>query len=211
MTHLLGITTVITVLAASNIPAYTADSHLLQTITCEIQAPRNQSGGKYAKVLDNPDVRKYLEENKKNIAKTLSFSLDGTPAIMIFESSQHNVIETIRLLTNDFKGTIETDDGDVVRINPPHISKLIYHDIGKEKEYCGVLTNSIKYDGWDDWSMVSREKRIPDDVANAIIAIMAEDEFKNKTGIEWVETKKTDNLQFLTVVPIYYDGSDFRF
>ena len=78
--------------------------------------------------------------------------------------------------------------------HPPKIEKIIYHDLGKDREFCSVKT--IEYlldDSRNPIGYAYRELRIDDDSANRILQLLVdESDFKNETKIEYVSTKRTD-------------------
>jgi len=77
-------------------------------------------------------------------------------------------------------------------IFPPEVTELVYHDLGKDKEFCGV---KVHYDIFNDkeeqTGVMFREIRVDDDTANRIIDILAQDEkskFINETDIKFTRT-----------------------
>ena len=78
--------------------------------------------------------------------------------------------------------------------HPPKVTKIIYHDLGKDKEFCSVKTKEFLVDdsgntiGW-----ANRELRIDDDSANKILALTLNKlEWKNGTDINFETTKTAD-------------------
>ena len=84
--------------------------------------------------------------------------------------------------------------------DPPKVAKLIYHNLGEDKEFCGVLVRKhywgkqIKPFENEDLGSKEFEVRLPDEIANEIIDILTgESDLKNMTGIKAIETD-TPNL-----------------
>lgn len=74
--------------------------------------------------------------------------------------------------------------------HPPKIVKIVYHNIGKDKEYCSVLTEGyLVNDDGDAIGYAYSELKIDDDTANKILAFrLDKTEWKNETGIEFETT-----------------------
>lgn len=84
--------------------------------------------------------------------------------------------------------------GHSITPHPPKIEKIIYHDIGKDKEFCSVKTvEFLLNDSRESIGFAYRELRIDDDSANKILQLLAdESDFKNETKIKYVSTKRTE-------------------
>jgi hypothetical protein len=74
--------------------------------------------------------------------------------------------------------------------HPPIIEKIIYHDIGKDKEYCSVVTRGYISD--DSGRGIGVEEiKIDDDTANKLLAFtLNKTEWKNKTDIVFETTTR---------------------
>lgn len=84
----------------------------------------------------------------------------------------------------------------------PYVRELVYHDLGKGKEYCGiiVITHQILKNGKS--KTIKEEVRIPNEVAQNLIDFMAGDtEMKNMSSISYSKTKSPNLRQ--TKVEIY--------
>ncbi len=84
----------------------------------------------------------------------------------------------------------------------PYVRELVYHDLGKGKEYCGiiVITHQILKNG--KAKTIKEEVRIPNEVAQNLIDFMAGDtEMKNMSSISYSKTKFPNLRQ--TKVEIY--------
>lgn len=75
--------------------------------------------------------------------------------------------------------------------HPPMVYKLIYHDIGKENEYCSVMTTETLVDeNRKAIGSAIREIAIDDNTANKILALMSDkSEWINETTIKFETTK----------------------
>jgi hypothetical protein len=84
--------------------------------------------------------------------------------------------------------------GHLITPHPPKIEKIIYHDIGKDKEFCSVKTvESLVDDSGNYIGYAYRELRIDDDSANKLMALTLNKlEWKNATHIDFIVTKTAD-------------------
>lgn len=72
--------------------------------------------------------------------------------------------------------------------DPPEVTALRYHNIGKEQEYCGAIIECTRESG-DDLVFIKREVRLPDEVANEIIDLIVGDtKYANLTDIKFQKT-----------------------
>ena len=100
-----------------------------------------------------------------------------TPALM---KSKGNVVGEVFIVDPNKPG------GHSITPHPPKIEKIIYHDIGKDKEFCSVKTVEFLVDAY-------RELRIDDDSANKLMALTLNKlEWKNATHIDFIVTKTAD-------------------
>lgn len=103
-------------------------------------------------------------------------------------SHGNNEVKGIYLVDPDRKGSNN------LSAHPPEINKIIYHDIGKENEYCSVMTRGdlLNSEGHLAGSTY-REMRIDDDTANKLLAfLLNKTEFENATNIEFVTTTRRE-------------------
>lgn len=108
-----------------------------------------------------------------------------TPALM---KSKGNVVGEVFIVDPNKPG------GHSITPHPPKIEKIIYHDIGKDKEFCSVKTVEFLVD--DSGNCIGyayRELRIDDDSANKLMALTLNKlEWKNATHIDFIVTKTAD-------------------
>lgn len=70
----------------------------------------------------------------------------------------------------------------------PQVKELVYHNIGKDKEYCGVKTSRIIEENGVPVKIVE-EHRISDDAANQIIDLISgESKYQNSSKVIITET-----------------------
>lgn len=55
---------------------------------------------------------------------------------------------------------------------PPAIAKLVYHDLGGDKDFVGALIKELKEENDGSLSTASREIRLPDEIANEIMDLL---------------------------------------
>ena len=101
---------------------------------------------------------------------------------------QGNVIGEILIVDPNKPG------GSSTLSHPPKVKKIIYHDIGKDKEFCSVKTvESLVDDSGNYIGYAYRELRIDDDSANKLMALTLNKlEWKNATHIDFIVTKTAD-------------------
>lgn len=96
-----------------------------------------------------------------------------------------DAVEFIYIIPTNSKGSKDILD------NPPIVHVLVYHDIGKDKEYCGaIIEQDIKDKDTDEYKGTLRyEMRLPDETAQLIIDLVTNhSKFKNKTLVNIKET-----------------------
>ncbi len=101
---------------------------------------------------------------------------------------QGNVIGEILIVDPNKPG------GSATLSHPPKVKEIIYHDLGKDREFCSVKTvEFLLNDSRESIGFAYRELRIDDDSANKILQLLAdESDFKNETKIKYVSTKRTE-------------------
>ena len=68
---------------------------------------------------------------------------------------------------------------------------LVFHNLGKEEEYCGAYIIQPIYDNKNEYvRTIAYELELPNDIAQTIINILSDgDPWENKTPIKFIETK----------------------
>lgn len=126
----------------------------------------------------------------------------GNGAILVFEKlTKPNEVRFIKYLPGNSQYSGK-------KTETPSVTMLVYHDIGKDKEYCGVMTRVWVRD--DDHPKggyyLDKEYRIPDETANDLIALVTSgSEFVNKAGFKWMNTTDADLLPTKKVEPRDYE------
>lgn len=132
-------------------------------------------------VMKNEQFSRY--ETIRNIE---SFEINGQKKYMVFaatKSSRPDVVLVVHIVTANNKN---------IKGYLPEVEELIYHDLGSpKKNFCSV---KIYYDlgkntkGYH--THLIRDERIPDEVANNLLAFLANDtQYKNETRIIATKTK----------------------
>lgn len=145
-----------------------------------------------------PGQRKYLNARTEDIV----YKKDaGNGGILVFEKLVNpKEARFIKYLPGDsnYKGNI---------FETPTVRLLIYHNIGKDKEYCGVLTRvRVKDPNHPKGEyFLDKEYRIADEVANDLIDLVTDgSEFKNAAKLKWLETTSADLLPTEKIEPKEY-------
>ncbi len=81
--------------------------------------------------------------------------------------------------------------GNSPRYTPPEVKSIIYHNIGADKEFCGLVYHEQVVDkAGKVRGYIEREMRVPDDVANEVLALVYGDaKWTNSSGVNLYETK----------------------
>ena len=84
---------------------------------------------------------------------------------------------------------------EVKSLNPPQVVKLVYHDTGKDSEFCGVVVRENHYTSKGEFYNLDKEIMLTDNAANQIIDLLAGDsKWSNKTSIEYSTTTSPNLL-----------------
>ena len=145
-----------------------------------------------------PGQRKYLQYRAKDIIYKKNA---GNGGVLVFEKLLNSKdARFINYLPGD-----SNYDGSIIKT--PMVTLLVYHNLGKDKEYCGVLTrlyvkdSSLPKGGY----YLDKEYRITDEVANDLIHLVTDDsEFKNTAKLKWLETTSPNLLPTEKIEPKDY-------
>lgn len=125
-----------------------------------------------------------------------TFMKDGKKHYIVYSGiSNGDYVSWVSVFPEGFDGVKE-------KKQLPYVRELVYHDLGKGKEYCGiiVITHQILKNGKS--KTIKEEVRIPNEVAQNLIDFMAGDtEMKNMSSISYSKTKSPNLRQ--TKVEIY--------
>lgn len=132
---------------------------------------------------------KSLEGLHINYAK--KFKAGGHEYNMLF-TSNHNDSEVNEIFIFD----VNSNGTKHIAQDPPMVKQVVYHNIGKDKEFCGVILErdileqeSGKYKG-----TIRSEMRLPDDVAQDIVDLITNySKFQDKTNVK-IKEVNTANL-----------------
>lgn len=72
----------------------------------------------------------------------------------------------------------------------PYVRELVYHDLGKGKEYCGIIVITHQRLKNGNYKTIKEEVRLPNEVAQNLIDFLADDtKMQNNTSISYSKTK----------------------
>lgn len=78
----------------------------------------------------------------------------------------------------------------------PWVEELVYHNLGKGKEYCGIIVRSVNKLQNGRYKTTYEEVRLPNEVAQNLIDLLADDStMKNATTIKYSKTKSPNLRQ----------------
>lgn len=177
------------------------ENERLTEIVCETTAP-NTDNSIYLLI---PEVQQtktpfgYRGLENEIIKMSHPFKYRGKNSKLIFCSAKsnksNNVVDYVYVVFRNEKPSNNTTQ------TPPEVRKLIYHDIGKDKEFCGIIIdeqvigNDDKYKG-----TIRREIKLDDETAQIIIDLITNhSKYKNKTFVK-IEEVKTPNLHSVEVL-----------
>ena len=111
---------------------------------------------------------------------------DGEEQNLVFSAKgKTDAVEFIYIIPTDSRGSKDVLD------NPPIVHQLVYHDLGKDKEYCGaIIEEDIIEKGTGKYKGTMRsEMRLDDNTAQLIIDLLTNhSKFKNNTLVNIKET-----------------------
>ena len=159
---------------------YAVSSYVINPLNIEQSRPRNNFGWsylKYGKIQYNAKVK--VDNNRE--MDLVYFTPTGLRKI-------ENEVSEIYIIDPQKKGCTKSVP------HPPRIQKIIYHDIGKDKEYCSVITKGhVTNDSGIAIGNEYREIKIDDDTANKILAFtLGKTEWENNTDIEFETTTREE-------------------
>jgi hypothetical protein len=105
---------------------------------------------------------------------------NGHEYFMLFTSNQNDI---------EAKGTRH------IAQDPPMVKQLAYHNIGKDKEFCGVILERdvLEEESGKFKGTIRNEMRLPDEVAQKIVDVITDySRFKNKTNLKIREVNFAD-------------------
>ena len=133
----------------------------------------------------------------ENIKLAHKFNVKGQEYNLLFTSkSKSNDVKFVYIIPTNTTGGKEI--GDI----PPAVQQLVYHDLGKDKEFCGAIieedlinSKTNKYEG-----TLRYELKLPDETAQKLLDLLLDNsEFDNKTLV----TLKKTNSPNLTPMEVY--------
>lgn len=163
---------------ASDCKPYAVSSYVIDPLNIEQSRPRNNFGWaylKYGKIQYNAKVK----VNDTHEMDLVYFTPTGLRKI-------ENEVSEIYIIDPQKKGCNKSVP------HPPIILKIIYHDIGKDKEYCSVITKGhVTNDSGIAIGNEYQEIKIDDETANKILAFtLGKTEWENNTDIEFETTTR---------------------
>lgn len=125
----------------------------------------------------------------RKIYKAESFVNNGQKYYIVYSGRQNSkIVNRVTVFPEGFRN----ENGKLL----PVVHELIYHDLGKGKEFCGVLviSNTVLKNGGSKNTI--EEIRLPNEVAQNLIDFMAGDtEMKNMSSISYSKTQSPNLRQ----------------
>ena len=138
-----------------------------------------------------------------SVPTTINRSKAATLTFEAIARNSKNTVDFVSLVPKDLTNTAKRKSQYFDHDDAPTVLQLVYHNLGGNgsgDDFCSVRTRQRLYDKDGKQYYMDRDVRITDDAANAIIDLLAGDtKFKNKTGIEFIETK-TSVMKSTTVI-----------
>lgn len=118
------------------------------------------------------------------------FKTNNAPATLVFTGSiDCDKPRVMNVYCVDWM-YIESQQRAKYESDPALVRRLVYHDLGTGKEFCGIITQFSFFDKYGEPRTLEREIRLDDTTAQLMIDFMAGDtEWGNNTGIKFYETK----------------------
>ena len=178
---------------------YQDNDNTLKTELLAYATPESQQYSSSQRAISpNAAHDKYLRYHSNNIVYSEKVARRGTPHTMVFEHVQGS-INSVRMVPYDFVDKVEYTNykgqREVKSLNPPQVVKLVYHDTGKDSEFCGVVVRENHYTSKGEFYNLDKEIMLTDNAANQIIDLLAGDsKWSNKTSIEYSTTTSPNLL-----------------
>ncbi len=115
---------------------------------------------------------------------------DGKKYYIVYSGiSKADYVNKVTLFPEGFK---VSEDGVLL----PWVQELVYHDLGKGKEFCGVIVRSAKKLQNGKYKEMTEEIRLPNEVSQNLINFLADDtQMENRTSISYSKTKSAQLRQ----------------
>ena len=112
-----------------------------------------------------------------------TFMKDGKKHYIVYSGiGKADYVNKVTLFPEGFK---VSEDGVLL----PWVQELVYHDLGKGKEFCGVIVRSAKKLQNGKYKEMTEEVRLPNEVAQNLINFLADDtKMENRTRIKYSKT-----------------------
>ena len=119
-----------------------------------------------------------------------TFMKDGKKHYIVYSGiGKADYVNKVTLFPEGFK---VSEDGVLL----PWVQELVYHDLGKGKEFCGVIVRSAKKLQNGKYKEMTEEIRLPDNCAQTLIDLLANySKMENRTSIKYSETKSVQLRQ----------------
>lgn len=119
-----------------------------------------------------------------------TFMKDGKKYYIVYSGiSKADYVNKVTLFPEGFK---VSEDGVLL----PWVQELVYHDLGKGKEFCGVIVRSAKKLQNGKYKEMTEEIRLPNEVSQNLINFLADDtQMENRTSISYSKTKSAQLRQ----------------
>ncbi len=131
------------------------------------EVQRTQQSGQKLPGLFSPDNIQYTKNFRMEGKQYTLYYLDGAKTVR----KNKNIVTHIYFVPADYS-YIEKDG--LPQNSPPSMQKFIYHDLGdpENKDYCSVIVKESKCDrNGNNHKSITREIRLPDEIANEIISL----------------------------------------
>lgn len=113
-----------------------------------------------------------------------SFKINGKKHYIVYSGMENaDYVDRVSFFPEGFKAM---QNG----VQLPVVQELVYHDLGKGKEYCGIIVRTTQRLKNGEFKITKKEVRLPNEVAQNLIDFMADDtKMKNRTSISYSKTK----------------------
>ena len=142
---------------------------------------------------DTPGPYGYESLKYETIVYTHKFHMNNGEYTMLFTSKYDtNNVDFVYIIPKNSKG------GKTIYDNPPRVRQLRYHNIGKDKEFCGaVIHKDAKSSETDEYvGTYMYELKLPDETAQKIIDLVtSHSRFNNCSIVNIAETNSPKLLE----------------
>lgn len=164
----------------------------VEMVSTASQASRSNTAPQFKDIFHRlPYYSEYLSEMRMKMSLPVTTTGGGKSNLVFASAGQadNKNVEYIYFIPDGYNNKRK-------ELHPPKVEALRYHNLGGEKDYCGLVIKSYRQGSNGVAKTVTSERRIDDNTANLLIDLIAGDsKYVNKSKIEFEETSDPKLMQ----------------